>query len=309
MNTHWVTRLAGGASALALATAIALTPGTAAADVTKRILDAPLVSPTYSRIETWNSTATTAGGPTGSPNNNFWGDELGGGNPFDGFRSGAIDVTWYDNGNVGFTLYTNFGLSGATVGGLFVGFADLFISIGDHGTQANPSWEYAVDFKSESLNQSPDTGGANLARLVANPTFQTSQQIVRGNLQYGGLTNICSGSTDAACQTGSRAPETKVTNGSGVYDLAVTDLTGAGSTTLTGPNGSQTYGAAYNVILAGVNADGSWDSLRVFWGTGWCANDTIEGTAVVPIPAALPMLLAAVGGLGLAGWRQRRKAA
>jgi hypothetical protein len=299
------------AGATALGTVLALSTGTAHADYTSRILDAPLISPTYSRIETWDSSSTS--GSPGTPANN-WGDELGGAGPFDGFRSGAIDVTWESDGDLRFTLYTNFGLSGATVGGLFVGFADIFIDLSPIGPQATPSWDYAIDIKSESAaNTSPDAGGSNLARLVASPTYATSQDVLKGTggLQYGGLTNICAGSDDTACQTNSRAPETKVTNGSGAYDLDVTDTTGAGNITLTGPNGSETYGAAYSITieatdLAATSKD--WTMMRVFWGTGWCANDTVEGVAMVPIPAALPMLLAAVGGLGLAARRARRTA-
>ncbi len=286
--------LATGATALGLI--LALQSGSAQA-FTQRIFDAPLVSPEYSAIETWQ-------GNNGG--NDSWGDELGGGGPFDGFSSAAIDVTW-TGPDVSFTLYTNFGLSGTTVGGLFVGFADLFIDLGNDGTQATPDWDYAVDFKSEHPNTTPDNGGAKLARLVtitdAND-YDTSVDVVSGTtgLQYGGRTNICD-ATNSDCKNEERAPETKVTKSGDTFDLAV-EYTDPGS--IDGPNGNSVdYGAAYTVTLLNVNQNGDWDNMRVFWGTGWCANDTVEGTAVVPIPAALPMLLAALGGLGFAGWRRR----
>ena len=38
---------------------------------------------------------------------------------------------------------------------------------------------------------------------------------------------------------------------------------------------------------------------------GWCANDTIEGTAVVPIPAAAWLFGSAILGLGAVGWKRR----
>ncbi len=296
---------------LGATTALALTSGPAAA-YTAMIYDSAPQQATYSRIEAWSKM---------TPSNN-WVDELGGGPAPNGFRSGGIGVEWGFTNNaissVKFTLFTNFGLSGTTVNNTFVGFADLFIGIGGKGTQANPGFDYAIDFKSESLNQTADGSGssqANVAKLVdlraPGIGYQTSQDIFGNvnNIQYGGLTNICSGSTDAACQAGARAPETKVT-GNSTYDLTVSDA--AGSVTLNPPPGStgspETYTFAYSVVLSGIDFSG-WDKLRLFWGTGWCSNDSVEGTAVVPVPAALPILASALAGFGFAGFRQRKLAA
>jgi hypothetical protein len=59
-----------------------------------------------------------------------------------------------------------------------------------------------------------------------------------------------------------------------------------------------------------VNAGGAWDSFRVFWGTGQCANDTIEGSVSnVPIPAAAWLFGSAIFGLGAVGWKRRSPAA
>jgi hypothetical protein len=296
---------------LGATTALALTSDPAAAHMAM-IYDSTPQQQTYSHIERWSKT---------TPLNN-WVDELGGGTGANSFRSGGIGVEWgFTNtaiSSVKFTLYTNFGLSGATVNNTYVGFADLFIDLGNNGTPAAPDFDYAIDFKSEFLNQTPDGSGqaqANVAKLVnlgaPGIGYQTSQQILGtvNGIEYGGLTNICSGSTDAACQAGSRAPETKVT-GNSTYDLTVTDA--AGSVTLNPPPGStgspETYTFAYSVVLSGIDFTG-WDTLRLFWGTGWCSNDSVEGTAVVPVPAALPILASALAGFGFVGFRQRKLAA
>jgi hypothetical protein len=54
------------------------------------------------------------------------------------------------------------------------------------------------------------------------------------------------------------------------------------------------------------------DGFRIGWGTGDCGNDTIVGTYepgsgdVVPIPAALPLMLSALAGLGVIARRKNR---
>lgn len=281
---------------------LAVSAGSAGA-YTTYIYDSPLVNPTYSRAQTFNLLA-----PTGGPNN--WVDVIGATGAPDGFQSGAFKVDWAFGADdkinqVTITYYTNYGLSGATFGGTYAGFADWFIDVGNTGT-----FDYAIDFKSEFNGQAPDGGGANLAQLVdlTSPGIgiQTSQDVFgsTAGVNYGGLTNICSGSTNADCLAGSRIPEVKVT-GNSTYDLAVSN---GGPALLTGPDGSETFQFAYSVVLSGIDFSG-WGELRLFSGTGWCANDTVEGVAKVPVPAALPILAAALAGFGFAGWRQRRRGA
>ena len=63
------------------------------------------------------------------------------------------------------------------------------------------------------------------------------------------------------------------------------------------------------ITLAGLlNDHPDWNgAFNLFFGTAWCANDSVWAEVpAVPVPAALPMLLAAVGGLALAGRRARR---
>lgn len=83
-------------------------------------------------------------------------------------------------------------------------------------------------------------------------------------------------------------PPTRVDGVGSPFDLAVSVLDGEG------------FNFGYNIVLSNVNGSDDWNNMRVFWGTGWCANDSIDGTASVapvPIPAALPMMLAALSGL------------
>ncbi|MCU0839020.1 MAG: hypothetical protein MUE49_09905 [Rhodospirillales bacterium] len=273
--------------------ALALSAGGANATSTI-IYDASPQQPNFSRVTLCSGTV-----PCGT-----WVDEIG---PEFGFRSGGIGVEWGFTGgaisSVTFTLYTEFPFAGRQIGAqsTYIGFADLFIDLPPIGAQASPSFDYAIDFNSESIAVVPMQ-----ARLVKDPAFLTAQDLYANRpVNYGGLTNICSGSTNAECLADSRKPETKVTNGSGDFDLAVTD---GGSVTLPAvtPDGvEQTFAHSYSVMLSGVDFS-NWKTMRLFWGTGWCANDTVEGTAVVPVPAALPILGAALAGFAFAGFRQRR---
>lgn len=55
-----------------------------------------------------------------------------------------------------------------------------------------------------------------------------------------------------------------------------------------------------NIILQNINTDTGVDRT-VYWD-----NVTAAGPTPVPVPAALPLLAAAIAGLGFAGWRKRR---
>ncbi|MCU0839021.1 MAG: hypothetical protein MUE49_09910 [Rhodospirillales bacterium] len=273
-------------------TTLALSAGSAHA-YSSIIYDSLPLQPTFSRVQQFDRLVPSGG----------FIDEIG---PQFGFRSGGIGVDWGFTGqtinSVTFTLFTNLGIAGTVVNGAYIGFADLFLDLPPVGGQKTPSFDYAIDFFSEG----PAAGQSGLtARLVASPTFQTANDIYSTNslIAHGGLTNICDGG--AGCAADARAPEVKVTGGQEV--LAGLTVTDGGPTTVIGPSGSQDFLHSYSVMLSGLDFS-HWAKIRAFWGTGWCANDTVEGTAVVPIPAALPIIGAALAGFGFAGWRQRQVA-
>jgi hypothetical protein len=58
-----------------------------------------------------------------------------------------------------------------------------------------------------------------------------------------------------------------------------------------------------------VTGSGS-DTLTFFEtdGPGFMALDDVSLTAATPLPAALPLFATGLGGLGLLGWRRKRKA-
>ena len=54
-------------------------------------------------------------------------------------------------------------------------------------------------------------------------------------------------------------------------------------------------------VLSGLDPS----TFNILWGTGTCANDVITGDlTTVPLPAALPMFLSALAGLGVVGRRR-----
>jgi hypothetical protein len=64
---------------------------------------------------------------------------------------------------------------------------------------------------------------------------------------------------------------------------------------------SSTY-ALENFVLLGVTPG----TYKWTWGTGADQSFTLQiGT---PLPAALPLFATGIGGLGLLGWRRKRKA-
>lgn len=64
--------------------------------------------------------------------------------------------------------------------------------------------------------------------------------------------------------------------------------------------GTQSIG---NIILQNINTDDGVDRT-VYWD-----NVAASSVSAVPVPAALPLLAAAIAGLGLAGWRKRNAGA
>lgn len=228
------------------------------------------------------------------------------------FFSGNITVGW-----VGDDVILKINSSMPLVGADGYGFADIFIDLDPAPYVANvrPAWDWGLDINS-GRNGTAGTIDANgfgqqvsggkvvagglagtgtLARLVQNPTFALA---VNGQISN---TKICSDtgpdSTDCGAGDSGRTPEVEITNGS---------LTDRVFAVTSEPDNSPPPNYIYTIVLDGVNTSGAWDEFRLFWATGWCANDTVEGYASVPVPAALPIIAAALAGFGFAGWRQRR---
>ncbi len=102
------------------------------------------------------------------------------------------------------------------------------------------------------------------------------------------------------------------------FDMLIIDF--LSSAEVGGPD--ETYGVyvlALDLSVLGVNEGEGIDSLwfgnsaslndwdpDIVWGGGVTGADS---PAVVPVPAAMPLLLTGLAGLGLMGWRKRRKPA
>lgn len=69
--------------------------------------------------------------------------------------------------------------------------------------------------------------------------------------------------------------------------------------------------AASDLTLASFVAHGTESVYSLFClglcGTREIVAGTIDAVAATPVPAALPLLLTALGGLGFAGWRRKRQ--
>ncbi len=107
-------------------------------------------------------------------------------------------------------------------------------------------------------------------------------------------------------------PVVKMTDATAVATGTVSQAaTGEPSATYNDPTSLDSSRYVTTVTLAGLlgaNADFN-GAFNLFFGTAWCANDSVWAEVPnVPIPAALPMLLAAIGGLALAGRRARAAA-
>ena len=115
--------------------------------------------------------------------------------------------------------------------------------------------------------------------------------------------------------------QTKTTAGLYTDDTLTTLVAGVTVTNIEiaqdGSGGDQKSGGVWAV--SGASIFGDFDTLRLFGGddlsapaAGAADSDfsfvSAEGAAVVPVPAALPLMLTALAGFGLMGWRRRRLA-
>lgn len=289
---------------LGASTAIALCAGAAQANPTNVIFD-PYIgqnpgSQSYSHMR---------------DSGNWLPDASNGGVSGDPFNSGNITVGWSGT-DVILRINSSMPLAGVNYDpngqNLKFAFADLFFDVNDSdGVKSGNTtdWDFGLDinngYGADGYGQNID-GNSNIVpistalvagtkgKLVAAPTFSIANSAEALGFQQ---TKICA---DPCPDTpNGRDPEVEVIDGNQIGEFGIQDLgDGEGSTT-----------HLYQIVLAGVNTDGSWDTFRLFWGTGWCANDTVEGTVTIPVPAALPIFAAAMAGFGFAGWRRRKTAA
>jgi hypothetical protein len=70
-----------------------------------------------------------------------------------------------------------------------------------------------------------------------------------------------------------------------------------------GPNGPLSVSAGETLTLNFEKTNGQ------DFGPGWCARELDVHPNVTPLPAALPLFATGHGGLGLLGWRRKRKSA
>jgi hypothetical protein len=183
-------------------------------------------------------------------------------------------------------------------------------------------WDYAIDIRDTQGLLADDGSSSNEARLVAlsgGVSYQNSVQAFGSVAQagawvYGGRTVVSNTNTNSINDDNERPAEVKVVGATTPFDIDIT-RTGTNVTlprAIT-PPADEVYNNQYTFTLTAANLDAAgddyWQTLRVFWGTGWCSNDSIEGTAKVPVPAALPLVLAGFAGLGFVGFRQRRRVA
>jgi hypothetical protein len=81
--------------------------------------------------------------------------------------------------------------------------------------------------------------------------------------------------------------------------------------------GPTTGGFSHNIVGVNTNSSGLnqfilWDEahtlIQCTLGSAGCASITGQSVTVTPLPAALPLFATGLGGLGLLGWRRKRRA-
>jgi hypothetical protein len=238
---------------------------------------------------------------SGDTGDSGWVDVIGSVSGSAGFDTSAIKVEWIGT-DVRITTYTNYSFNA------FGGNVALASWLFDTDLAVDGKFEYAV-------NPSSNTAGTYGAVDSTESSADKMGPLGYGSGQYSHNTAICDASVAGACDANNRLPEVYANLDSNTTSaVSITyDTTGGnvpGFPAGLGVGGVGAYAHSYSFLLAGVNAGGEWDSFRVFWGTGWCANDTIEGgVSNVPIPAAAWLFGSAILGLGAVGWKRRSPAA
>ena len=107
---------------------------------------------------------------------------------------------------------------------------------------------------------------------------------------------------------------------SGTTDNTVTTITGITGVSLTAGTWYFLYitaGAADTFDAWNFNSTGATGTEETFCNLGSCpftqsrslgAFDVVGGVTATPLPTALPLFVSGLGGIGLLGWRRKRKA-
>jgi len=205
-----------------------------------------------------------------------WHDVIGdpgGGTPFkDGFDVSKVEVTW-SGADVHLKFFSNFPAGGLTVGGKATGVADLFIDRNADGVGSLGYYDAVVKMSGPEVGKVYDDSAAWI--------------LTYSHYYFGDSGLIYGGRYDAA------ALKTPEVHFDGTTVIGVGTVTWIGS----GPY-------EINIDLPGINTAGDWNTFNFVWNTANCANESIMGTAMIPLPASL--WLVGTGLLGLVGWRRLR---
>jgi hypothetical protein len=220
-----------------------------------------------------------------------------------------------DSGDLVINIFTNYGLNTGTTGGsnpVELGFptADVAFDLdGDMHFEYGVAMTTRGSFSRGSLYQVADASGWTTS-------WDSSVGIYDDNGGYviGGRYDNCTKGVD--CETPPNdvppppyIPVVKMTSASLVQAGTVAQAA-TGETSGNYNNAAKLDSSRYvtTITLAGLlDAVPDWNgAFNLFTGTAWCSNDGVWAEVPnVPIPAALPMLLAAVGGLALASRHAR----
>ncbi len=262
------------------AAALAFTAGTAAAEL---LSDTTLV---------WGyRNGVAQAGP--------WADVLGdaGSASTPGFQTTSING-FFENGSVVLVLTTNWRI-GAQVGGANSG--DIWLDLDMNPATGTGGFESAIVFDPAN-NPGPNipvytrapVGFYNGTGANTDVTWRTVNSVWAGSETLVGG-RYCAPGT--ACSGTSPAPETQPET------LSIVNAAGPN------PNPSGTLSAVnfesgIRITISNLSAADRalFNIFNIGWGTADCGNDTIVGT--IPVPAALPLMLTALAGLGLVARRR-----
>jgi hypothetical protein len=279
-----------------LSMALVLAAGTALAN-TQTIYDQTLV---------YGYTASS-----NSPNSNYaWIDVVGTAE----FNTKKIQVI-RSGGDLTIKIFTNYGLNTGTTNGTNpfdsqFPMADIAFDLdGDMHYEYGVAMTTRTGFNRGSLYQVTDPSGWTTSWDSSVGIYDGTNWIIGGRYDNCTKNSTCKPSSEFG-STPPYIPVVKMTDASLEYAGSVSQaLTGETPTNYNDPTKLDASRYVTTITLAGLlNSDPDWNgAFNLFFGTAWCANDSVWAEVpAVPVPAALPMLLAAVGGLALAGRRARR---